>query len=270
VPKRKPTIIDESTPADVLFPAGCNTGLVARDLRDDPVEMFEPPSDIQVIPRSEWDARIKEQDEQKSSLKHIWMRADAGKLPKNLYQNGFGYCWAHSTVNAAMLARAVANQPFKYLSAFAVAAIIKGGRNQGGWCGQSAKFVQEVGIPTQELWPQGKTNLSLDTPQMRQNAALHKIVEEWRDLSRPIHGQVMTFDQVATCLLLNQPCALDFMWWTHSVCGVRLVRIESGSYGIEILNSWGDTWGTQGFGILQGSRTIPDGAIGIRSIRAAA
>src|SRR5690606_2137115 len=107
-----------------------------------------------VIPESEWDARWDEMVEQKSSLRDIWEKADNGKQPPNLYQNGQGYCWAHSTVNAVQVARAVANMPYVPLSAYMVACIIKNYRDEGGWCGQSAAFIRDNGVCSQEFWPQ--------------------------------------------------------------------------------------------------------------------
>jgi hypothetical protein len=58
--------------------------------------------------------------------------------------------------------------------------------------------------------------------------------------------------------------AWDFNWWGHSVGGIRLVKVEAGSYGRKIRNSWTDSWGDRGFGILRGSKAVPDGAIAVR------
>jgi hypothetical protein len=66
-------------------------------------------------------------------------------------------------------------------------------------------------------------------------------------------------------LLLNIPCAVDFNWWGHSVCAIRLVRVEAGSYGLGIDNSWTDSWETKGYGILRGQKAVPDGAIAVRT-----
>lgn len=264
-----PIIGDEPVNNDVLYPKGCYRGLEPRDVSVDPPEMFEPPRDMQVIPESEWDARYDEQESLKSSLEHIRMRGNKGQPIPYLDQNGRGYCWSHSTTHAVMISRAVQNLPYVPLSAYAVACIIKNYRDEGGWCGQSGKFIKEVGVPSQEFWPQQSVNRNLDTPQMRQNAALHRIDEDWYDLTKHIADQYMTVQQVATALFLNHACALDFMWWRHSVCGLRWVRIERGSWGVLILNSWLN-WGRDGMGILRGSKAIPDNAISIRTTKASA
>lgn len=263
-------IIDDDTPSYSLFRQGFGRGLVPRDYSVDPPEMFEPPRDMQVIPESEWDARYEEQEQLKSSLAHYRARGNGGQPIPSLNQGSRGYCWSHSTTQAVILSRAANNQPYIPLSAYAVACIIKNYRDQGGWCGQSAKFIKEVGVPSQEFWPQGSMSRSNDNAAMRENAAKHKIDEDWYDLTRHIADQQMTVQQVATALFLNQACALDFNWWGHSVCGARWVRIEPGSWGPLIWNSWGDQWGDLGMAVLRGSKGIPDGAIAIRSTKASA
>jgi hypothetical protein len=45
---------------------------------------------------------------------------------------------------------------------------------------------------------------------------------------------------------------------------MRVVEVEPGSFGIEILNSWTDSWGQKGAGILRGSKGVPDGAVATR------
>ena len=261
-------IIGDETPERDYMRRDVAYGLVERDLRVHPEGMFAPPDDMDLIPESEWEDRIREQEELKSSLEHLWRVADNGKQPRNLYQNGDPLCWAHSSTNAVQLARAAAGMPYVPLSAYMVAAFANNYRKTGGWCGQSAASIAEYGVCSQEFWPQQKYSKSLDTPEMRANAALHKITEEWRDLTRPIHGQRMTWQQVVTCGLRNQPMAVDFNWWSHSVCGVRPVLIERGDIGLMILNSHGDNDGDRGFHILRGSKARPSGAIAIRAVRA--
>ena len=265
-------IIDDATPPQELFDPMRARGLVPRDPAEPHDPMLAPPSLIPLIPRSEWDARIKEQDALQSSLEHIYLGGSGG-TPKfvNLDQNGNGYCWAYSTSQATMLGRLRDNMPHVRLNPHSVAAIIKRGADEGGWCGLSAKFLREHGVAVEGTgpgqWPLHSRDLRYDTPACRAEMARFKTTEDWVDISQNVWEQNLTFDQVASCLLGDQPCALDFNWWGHSVCGVRLVKVENGSYGIMILNSW-KGWGRYGLAVLQGDRAIPMGAVCLRTSRA--
>jgi hypothetical protein len=240
-------------------------GLVPRDYAHYPREMFAPPSEIKVPPKADWPGIIKGKTSQKSWLTNVRDTADGGKPVPSLDQDGVGYCWAHSSTHATMLSRMARNDPYVPLSAFMVAAIIKGGADEGGWCGLSAKFIRETGVCSQALWPQGQRNVrQYDKPEARANAALHKITGDWVDLTRDVYDQNLAFDQVAALLFDDCPCPVDFNWWSHSVCAVEVVEVESGSFGLKILNSWSDSWGERGCGILQGRKSIPDGALGVR------
>lgn len=264
----KDLIIHDTTPNDILFPKEFGRGLVPRDYSVDPPEMFAPPSEIKLIPRSEWDARIDEQEQQKSSLEHIRDIGNNGQRIPSLNQTQSNFCWAHSSTGAVILRRAVMGLPYVPLSAYAVACLINNYANQGGWCGLSAKFIRENGAPSQKYWPQGSFSRSNDTPEMRASMAQHKITLDWVDLTQPLYQQNLTFDMLGSLLLQNVPCPVDYSWWSHSVLGIRLVRIEAGSYGVKIWNSWGDDFGTNGLAVLQGQRAIPDSALGVQSVTA--
>ena len=129
-------------------------GLIPRDFNQYPDDYLGPPSEIDVIPTNEWSDRIKEKEATKSRLSDI-----RGDIP-SLDQGQAGYCWAHSTAHCLTLLRAINNQPYVPLSAYSVAAIIKNGRDEGGWCGLSLKFMKETGIATQASWPQGNRSTS--------------------------------------------------------------------------------------------------------------
>lgn len=252
---------------DVLTPPGFGRGYVEPDYSLFPDTRMAPPSQMKLIPQSEWDARIDEQERMQSSLEHLRPTMANGKWFESLDQNGQGYCWAHSITGAVIFSRAAAHQPYKRLSAFSVACKVKNFRDEGGWCGLSAKFAREVGIADCDTWPEKSMDRRLDNPATWSNAEQYKVVDDWVDLSTPVYDQNLAFNQIATCLLLNEPVAVDFNWWSHSVLAIRLVRVEAGSYGLKILNSWTDDWGTKGTSILRGQRAIPDGAVAIRSVR---
>lgn len=261
-------VIDDSTNNDLIYapvidgePKG--HGLVPRDYSTFPPEMFAPPTDMQLIPRSEWDARIDEQEARQSSLTHIRMTGNNGQPIPALDQNGQGYCWAYSTTMAVMLLRAAQGQPYVKLSAHAIGCKVKNFKDQGGWCGLSAKFQKEVGCPSVKFWPEKSMSRSNDKPEVWANAALHKVTEDWVDLTRNVYDQNLTVDQLATCLLSNIPCAIDYNEWGHSICAIRWKRLESGVYVPEIINSWTDKWGDRGTGLINRKWNV-DGAVGLR------
>lgn len=251
-------VIDHSTPNDVLFPSshrrGYDPATVAKG-------MFARPGDMTLIPRPEWDARIAERERTRSGLKFVRETMANGGRHKSYDQNGQGFCWAYSTGAAVTYARGRDGAPYRRLSPHAVACKIKNFRDEGGWCGLSAQFARENGYPTEAEWPAKSMSRSYDTAATWAAAANNKVVEEWFDLTHAVYDQTMTFDMVATQLLLNNPVQCDFNWWSHSVCAIDLVRIEAGSYGLLIHNSWADSWGDAGTGVLRGSQAIPDNAV---------
>lgn len=261
-------LIDDDTPNDVLFDPRFARGAVARDYSVDPPEMFAPPSEMPLIPRSEWSARIKERTQLKAQLSDVRNIAANGQRMPSLDQGGQGFCWAYSVAATLMMSRAVANQPYVRLSPHAVACKIKGFRDEGGWCGLSAKFARENGYPSEEFWPQKSMSRSYDNAATWADAEKHKVTEDWVDLTRQVWDNQLTFDQLASCLLVGVPCAIDCMWWAHSICALDLVEVEPGSFGVRILNSWSDAWGEAGTAVLRGTKAIPDGAIATRSTTA--
>lgn len=239
------------------------TGLVPRDYNVFPVGYLgatAKPFDLPLIPESEWQSRLDAQKAAKAQLSDIRNRGMGGKPIPSRDQNGWGYCWAHSSTSACLIVRAINNQPYADLSAFAVACIIKNYRNRGGWGAESLEWIAANGIPTSQYWPQQAHDPKYDTPEMRQNAALHKVTE-WMDLD-PKNMKA----QLVTCLLLGIPVVSDFNWWSHSVCALDLVSLNP--FQILIWNSWSDSWSNNGTGILNGSRAIPDGAIAPRVMTA--
>lgn len=259
-----PVLDCDGSLAPLAPPAGFGTGYVPRDYGEFPEAMFASAAEMPTIDPSEWDARYDEQEATESSLEHIFLRGGRPAFV-NLDQNGDGDCWAYSTGHAKMLADLRDNKPLKRLNPHFIAAYLR--RFDGGWCGASAKVLAEVGCCEEGInpdeWPLHSHDTRLLTPARLQAAAAHKSTEEWRDLTRQVWDQTMTARQLATCGFLNVPAPSDFNWWGHSVCQVRWTRIEKGSWGPLILNSW-KGWGRFGLAVLRGRQSVANGAVAIR------
>lgn len=275
-------------------------GLVPRDYAARPVGFYCPPMhavDMPLIPRAEWPERCKDMAAQQSRLSDIRLTGNNGQPIPSLDQGQVGYCWAHSSTHAVMMVRARDGMPYVPLSAYAVAATIKRGADEGGWGAQSLDFITSKGVPAQSLWPQGDRGYQKyqDRPEVWANAALHKVTEGWVDLQAAQYDRTMSFEQEATLYLSRNPCVKDENWWSHSICGLDLVDgnatfgtvrnpdtgklltlVEhelawasndpvTGGFGVRILNSWSDQWGDRGMSVLTGSQAVSDGAVAPRA-----
>jgi C1A family cysteine protease len=256
-------------------------GCVPRDLEAHPVGSIPGvasvnPRDLPLIPREEWSSRIRDQAQAGARLSDIRLTGgvDGGMIP-SLDQNGQGYCWAYSPTAALMLLRAKSGQAASRLSAHAVGCKIKNFRDQGGWSPQAVEFITANGVPDVTAWPEKSMSRSNDNAATWDNAKQYKIVEGWWDLAPAVYDRKLTFDQVATCLLLCIPVPSDFYWWGHSVCAMDLVEFDSSlplsdinRWGVRIWNSWTDRWGDRGTSVLRGRKAVPDGATAPRASHA--
>lgn len=295
-------IIHEGNYHEFLAPRDPNAqghhGLVPRDYQKHPMGSYPWATavDFPVIPQSEWPARIAEKDSKKSWLADVRMKAGPNNGPiKSRDQNGKGYCWAHSGTSAHLLVRAVMNQPYADLSAYSVACIIKSYRDEGGWGAQGVDFQVANGVATSKTWAQQSMSRSNDNAATRAEMASHKIIDQWADLAAAQYDRNLSFDQFCTASLIDVPTVDDYNWWSHSVCGCRVVngstmrqrtRMGSGKlaslqefeaiwatndpvtagFGRTIWNSWGDSWSDNGMGILTGSKAIPNGGVAPRLV----
>lgn len=263
-------IIHDGNFRDYLSPIEPNEqghhGLRPRSFDVHPVGCysFARPFDLPLIPEGEWQARLDAQIAAKAQLSDVRNRSgpNGGPIPSR-DQNGKGYCWAHSSTSAALIVNAIAGNPFADFSAYAVACIIKGYRDQGGWGAESLEWIAANGLPTSKTWPQQSMARSNDNQAMRAEAAKHKFTE-WMDLA---DGGSLLKQQLITCLLLGIPVVSDFNWWSHSVLTIDLVSINP--FKTRIWNSWGDSWSSNGTGILEGSKALPNGALAARVMTAA-
>lgn len=104
------SIINDTTNNDILYPKidgnemghGYDEEQALRALANAPRPSMQhlfgdAPGQLKIIPRSEWDARYEEQEALQSSLEHVRMRGNFGKIIPSLDQNGQGYSHSEDT-----------------------------------------------------------------------------------------------------------------------------------------------------------------------------
>lgn len=273
------------------MPDGQSKGLIPRNYATHPRGFYSSIKavDFPTIPRSEWSERIRDKIARKSQISDILKAKDIFCLD----QNGRGYCWMHSGVGALMATRAIMNQPSVRLSAYSAACKIKNFRDQGGWGAQGVDFLVQYGVCDESVWPQQATQRSLDTPAAWENALQYRVTAQLADMQSPDYDRNLTFEQYMTLWLTNSPTIDDHNWWGHSIFGCdgvdgvslrdqcrnedsgKLMTLEefeicwsmdnpvTAGFGGRIRNSWGAQWGENGFGVLAGSKAVPDGGVGL-------
>ncbi len=146
------------------------------------------------------------------------------------YQNGHPLCWAHALTMADKINRAKNGQPIDRTSATALGLMTTGGRVRGGNCFEAMPTANTIGIPSVDQWAENDTSMRNDTPAMRADAKLRRIVEWW---VLPAGS-----DQHKWTALANR-----FALWCgysnigHAICGARLDPNPNQPTSLDI-NSW--------------------------------
>jgi hypothetical protein len=244
-------------------PPAVSTGLVDRDFSIDPVEMRDSPDGMKLYARSEWDAVYDEQVKNESSLLHLFLRGDKPAF-QFLDQDGFPDCWYHGPAHAYMLACMRDGEPIPRINGVAGATLC--GRTNGGWSGLAMKDMRDNGAPImgsgEGEWPMHTRNKKYNTAEFKANRQKHKVLEDWYDLGKEVYDQELSKDQLFFCSANNNPGSIDFNRYAHAMGFVCVVRIESGSWGPVVLNSW-EQFGFHGLAVLR--EIWPDGAVALRS-----
>lgn len=243
-----------------------------------------PAIDFPLIPRDEWPERIRELSANKAQVSDIRRRSGpGGGIIPSLDQDSVGYCWNHSLTMSLMLVRAIMGLPYVRLSAFMIGCLVKNYRDEGGWCALAMDFVTKYGVPSVEFWPEKSMKRSNDTPAMRENALLHRVIEQWADMSAAVYDRNLTEDQSFTLLLKGVPHPEDYGWWSHSVTimdavlmsGNRAIpnlnsldlnheedaKVFGAVFGKRGINSWTDSYGDKGEFVLSGTKMRCNGGV---------
>lgn len=266
---------------DFSPPSGFKTGYVERDLEAYPVGSLYGSSTISdfsknvpLIPMDQWPALLEEQERNKRRLSDIRMIGNKGEPIPSLDQNGQGYCWSYSTCHGIMLTRAVQGQPYIRLSGHSLAWRIKNGKDEGGWCGLSTSEAAKYGYQPVSTWPEKSMQGSKYNTEANWEVAQNFRIEEgFLDVNQKVWDMDLTFQQIGSCLLSGIACPVDYDWWSHSILGMDLVYVTNKfpvtdirCWGIRIWNSWRDSWGALGTGVILGKKAVPMGATAIRSV----
>lgn len=209
-----------------------------------------------VIPKADRIARAKHLEDTQSRISD-YCDFDAWD------QNGLPYCWNNAGTQAASTARRIQGLPFVHFSAASVGAIAANYRIRGGYGGEALEVLTKQGAVDAKLWPNNAVKKSLDTAPSQENRTHHKVVE-WIECE--------TWDEVATCAVLNMPMSCDYGWWSHVVMGCEILPQDDEP--LRIRNSWSENWGDKnkhgkgGFSVLKGSRRVPDYCFAVRQVTA--
>lgn len=245
-------VIDDSTDLVATRPPPGQSRGLRLGLRSTPFGAIPnaPPFPPELlIPRGEWQARIEEMEATKSRLSDVATQAN---LPCK-DQNGTNYCWINAPTYCVELMRVVQNQAPVVLSPASAGARIKGYRNVGGWGEEGLSYIVENGLVPVEKWPANAIARQYNTAENVELAKRYRVTEWWELEPRNL-------DQLISCLLRRMPVAVGLNWWSHEVSYVDPLWKDN-AIAIRHRNSWGMSWGDQGYGILQGNRMLPDDAV---------
>lgn len=249
-------VINDETPQQITDPQNHGRGLelALRGPSDYEYGAVADPFPAELlIPQSEWQARIQEMEQDQSRLSDLIRLT---KLPpKNQQQTN--YCWINAPTHCCEIVRVQQNQPMVILSPASAGAQIMNYRNVGGWGKEGLEWIVSNGLVPVDKWPANAIDRQYSTA-ANKTLALSYRVDEWTELKPRSMPQLMSM------LLRRIPVAVGYNWWSHEVTACDPVWLD-GTAAIRIRNSWGPWGDGNGFGIIQGSKCLPDDAVAPRT-----
>lgn len=221
---------------------------------------FAAPPTFALIPRNEMASRSKDLVAAGADLRSISTRAGI----KSKDQGQTNYCHANSPALAIEILRAVQGESPVVLSPGSIGGPVTGYRNEGAVIEDDLRQIVEFGAATVDFVPANQISKSGWKPGAMENAALHKVTHWW-DLGAKDSGM---FNRCATLVLQGIPVCVGYNWWGHAVTLVGLVDLGGGKLGFVFRNSWGSSYGDDGYGILAEGKGTPDSAYAPRQATA--
>lgn len=199
-----------------------------------------------LIPESDWQGIIQEQEEQKSRISDL---IQIQGLPSK-DQRQTNYCWINAPAHCTEIVRLQQNQPMVILSPASVGAKIKNFRNVGGWGKEGLEGIIKWGLYPISMWPANAIDSRHNTTAGNKEALKYR-VDEWIECVPRNKAQMISM------LLRRKPGAAGLNWWGHEVTYCECVWLD-GQVAVRFRNSWGSSYGKDGFSILQGSKMLAD------------
>ena len=206
---------------------------------------------IPLIPEDDWDDVISDLQRNKATIRDLCQ--DMG-LPC-LDQSRTNYCWVNAPTHCCEIMRLCETGRVLSYSPASAGAPIKRFRNVGGWGSQALEFFKTDGLNETADWPANSISRTHYTD-ANQEKAKDNIVLEWFVLN--------SWQERGSCILAGIPTADGYSWWSHEVCGTGL---KIGSHDLEIRNSWGMSWGEDGFGFLTGRKKQAGDSVAICAMK---
>lgn len=275
--------VDDSNFREHVKPPGDNadgieqssTGFIPRDYAAQPLGSIPHtsgfPSSL-LLDTQQAKERIQELERTKTDIVSLLQYAWDNKEWIGLNQDPTNFCWCFAVIHAIMICRLLAGEPFKRLSPFSVADIVKNFSNIGGWGGEANEQCVKEGVSTQEFWPFGDPGSNnLQSANMsairngrqylqssRANASLHKVTEFWELKPR-------NWQEKLSALCIPVPVASGYNWMGHERCSVAAIILSNGDTGCIDLDSYTND-GSPDLKSLSSSRGAADDAVIPRTI----
>jgi len=205
-----------------------------------------------LIPRNEFGSRWRDIKQARADMRSLL--ADKGIFA--LDQERTSTCHAQSAALGLMAARARAGEATVILSPGSIAGPVTGYVDAGAYIEDDLNQIVRGGAAAREFVPMNQISRRGWKPGAEANALLHRC-EKWLDLAA---RDSQMFDRCATQILLGNVVCVAYNWWAHAVTLTGLVEISSNRFGFEFRNSWGASYGEDGYATLVEGRGTPDAA----------
>lgn len=200
-----------------------------------------------MVDRPQIDPKLFKEIIKEKDAKGKWINIESDRRKRRRKnQSRTNYCWNNAGTGGCELRILMQGGPLLNLSAAYAGSMITGGSNVGGSGIVFVKWAHEHGVPTTEFWAENKIS-GRDDDVARKNAACHKI-ELYNEFDPQDH------DAIAASILCDSPVTIGIPSWGHEVDITQLAWDDSaGRVKFIFDNSWGDDWGKNGRGVLEGS-----------------